>query len=75
MVKLKETENAITHALAGEIFNKLKDSEYGEIPYKGHRVLFESGSRNKNHDPTEATVEIVDQEGYRVELYNLEFEN
>ena len=75
MVKLKETENAITHALAGEIFNKLKDNEYGEIPYKGHRVLFESGPRNEDQIPREATVEIVDQEGYRVELYNLEFEN
>ncbi|MFP4016902.1 MAG: hypothetical protein ACLFUI_07695 [Halanaerobiales bacterium] len=72
---MKDTEKAITHALAGQIFNKLKDSEYGEIPYKGHRVLFESGKRNEKREPREATVEVVDQEGYRVELYNLEFEN
>lgn len=72
---MKDTEKAITHALAGQIFSKLRDSEYGEIPYKGHRVLFESGKRNEKHEPREATVEVVDQEGYRVELYNLEFEN
>ncbi|MFW6264982.1 MAG: hypothetical protein ACOC3B_02640, partial [Bacillota bacterium] len=69
---MKKTEEAITHALAGEIFSKLKDSEYGEIPFKDHRVLFESGPRNENNEPQEATVEVVDQEGYRVELYNLE---
>ena len=73
--KLKEAEKAITHALAGEIFNKLKDCEYGEIPFKEHRVLFESGPRNHKNEPEEATVEVVDQEGYRVELYNLEFKN
>ncbi|MEJ6949721.1 hypothetical protein [Natronospora cellulosivora (SeqCode)] len=72
---MKKTEEAITHALAGEIFSKLKDNEYGEIPFKDHRVLFESGTRNENNEPQEATVEVVDQEGYRVELYNLEFEN
>lgn len=72
---MQETEKAITHALAGEIFSKLKDTEYGEIPYKNHRVLFESGPRNKDNEPTGATVEVVDEEGYRVELYNLEFEN
>lgn len=72
---MKDTEKAITHALAGEIFNKLKDSEYGEIPYKDHRILFESGPRNNKNEPSGATVEVVDQEGYRVELYNLEFKN
>ena len=72
---MKKTEEAITHALASEIFNKLKDSEYGEIPYRDHRVLFESGSRNGKNEPQEATVEVVDQEGYRVELYNLEFDD
>ncbi|MFW6022795.1 MAG: hypothetical protein ACOCQW_04690 [Halanaerobiaceae bacterium] len=72
---MDKTEKAITHALAGEIFSKLKDSEYGEIPFKDHRLLFESGLRNEKDEPLEATVEIVDQEGYRVELYNLEFEN
>ncbi|NLM96626.1 MAG: hypothetical protein GX175_03250 [Halanaerobiaceae bacterium] len=72
---MKEAERAITHALAGEIFNKLKDSEYGEISFKGHRVLFESGPRNQNNEPEEATVEVIDQEGYRIGLYNLEFEN
>lgn len=71
---MKKTEKVITHALAGEIFNKLKDSEYGEIPFKDHRVLFESGPRNEKNQPIEATVEVVDQEGYRVELYNLEFD-
>lgn len=69
------TEEAITHALASEIFNKLKDAEYGEMPYRGHRVLFEAGKRRKNNEPSEATVEVVDQEGYRVELYNMEFNN
>ncbi len=72
---MEESEKAITHALAGEIFNKLKDSEYGEIPYKGHRVLFESRTRSEDQNPREATIEVVDQEGYRVELYNLEFES
>ncbi len=71
---MEKAEKAITNALAGEIFNKLKDSEYGEIPYKDHRVLFEAGKRNDSNEPKEATVEVVDQEGYRVELYNLEFE-
>jgi hypothetical protein len=71
---MEKTEKAITNALAGEIFNKLKDSEYGEISYKDHRVLFEAGERNAQNEPREATVEVVDQEGYRVELYNLEFE-
>jgi hypothetical protein len=75
VVILYETEKAITNALAGEIFNKLKDCEYGEIPYKNHRVLFEAGPRNQSNEPTEATVEVVDQEGYRVELYNLEFKD
>lgn len=72
---MEKTEKVITHALAGEIFNKLKDSEYGEIPYRGHRVLFESRTRSEDQNPREATIEVVDQEGYRVELYNLEFEN
>ncbi len=70
---MEKTEEAITNALAGEIFSKLKDSEYGEIPFKDHRVLFEAGERNEKNEPREATVEVVDQEGYRVELYNLEF--
>ena len=51
---MKEAEKAITHALAGEIFNKLKDCEYGEIPFKDHRVLFESGPRNQKNEPEEA---------------------
>ncbi len=72
---MEESEKAITYALAGEIFSKLKDSEYGEIPYRGHRVLFESRTRSEDQNPREATIEVVDQEGYRVELYNLEFEN
>jgi len=72
---LKKIEKAITHALAGEIFSKLKDSEYGEISFKDHRVLFEAGPRNEKNEPLAATVEVIDQEGYRVELYNLEFEN
>ncbi len=72
---MEETEKAITHALAGEIFSRLQDSEYGEIPYKGHRVLFESRKRSHDQNPREATIEVVDEEGYRVELYNLEFEN
>jgi hypothetical protein len=73
--RLKEIEKVITHALAGEIFNKLKDSEFGEIPFQDHRVLFESGPRNEKNEPLAATVEVVDQEGYRVQLYNLEFKN
>ena len=28
----------------------------------------------KKNEPLAATVEVIDQEGYRVELYNLEFE-
>lgn len=71
---MNKTEDGITHALAGKIFNKLKDNEYGEIPYKDHRVLFEAGKRDEKNEPKEATVEVVDQEGYRVELYNLEFD-
>lgn len=68
------TEEAITNELASEIFNHLKEKNYGEIPFKDHRVLFESGTRNEKNEPREATVEVVDQEGYRVELYNLEFD-
>ncbi|MFW5991999.1 MAG: hypothetical protein ACOCQN_02270 [Halanaerobiaceae bacterium] len=71
---MNKTEEAITHALAGKIFNRLKDTEYGEIPYKDYRVLFEAGPRNKNNEPEKATVEVVDREGYRIELYNLEFD-
>ncbi len=71
---MNEIESSITNALAGKIFNKLKHSNSGEIPYKDHRVRFEAGPRNGRDDPREATVEVVDQEGYRVELYNLEFE-
>lgn len=71
---MNKIEDAITHALAGQIYNELKGKEYGEIPYKEHRVLFEAGPRDDNNSPLEATVELVDQEGYRVELYNLEFD-
>lgn len=71
---MNEIESSITNALAGKIFNKLKNSDYGEISFKNHKVRFEAGPRNENHEPQEATVEVIDQEGYRVELYNLEFE-
>ena len=56
---MKKIEKAITHALAGEIFNRLKDSEYGEIPFKDHRVLFEAGPRNEKNEPLAATVEVI----------------
>ncbi|MFW6035967.1 MAG: hypothetical protein ACOCRZ_06905 [Halothermotrichaceae bacterium] len=72
---MNEAEDAITKALAGQIYNKLQDSEYGEIPYQEHRVLFEAGKRDSYNRPVEATVEVVDQEGYRVDLYNLEFDS
>lgn len=70
---MKQIKTAITNALAGKIYQQLIKKDYGEFPYKNHRVLFETGARGEDNSPREATVEVVDQEGYTLELYNLEF--
>ena len=71
---MDDTEFAITNALAGKIYNKLKDDDSGKLSYKDHKILFEAGFRDDNNIPGEATVEVRDVEGYRIGRYNLQFE-
>lgn len=71
---MEQEDGFLTNALAGEIYQKLKDSDSGEMPYKNYRILFQAGFRDENNLLRDASVEVIEEEGDGYRVYNLIFE-
>ena len=72
----------LNKAVLGEIYGKLKKSDFGVLSYKEHKIYYEAGPRNQKNIPGQATVEIRKKDRYNenwnktsgVERFNLKFE-
>ncbi len=67
------TESTITGKLGKKIHRQLKYNNSGTLPFGDYKVKFELTDQTRNKNPREVKVEVYDQEGYRVEMYNLDF--
>lgn len=69
-----DEDGIITTSMAVDIYNKLQEEDFGEIPYGDHRILFEAGYRDDNNIPESATVQVINEDTGDLGLYNLLFE-
>ena len=70
---MKKNPDFITSDLAKRIYLDLKKGENGEIPYRDITVGYHLKSRKDNNLPEQVKLDIIDEEGYRVDIYQLKY--